>query len=64
MATSAITTGTIPAMTKVVRSPIAYDTGPAIAIETGIRHTDTKKSSDATRPSSCGGTRRWSSVPR
>ena len=47
-----------------MRRPIASDTGPASAIETGIRLIETKKSSEATRPSMCGGTRRWSSVPQ
>jgi hypothetical protein len=47
-----------------VRSPIASATGPARAIEIGIRLTETKKSSDETRPSSSGGTRRCSSVPQ
>ena len=54
----------MPAIRNVVRSPIASETGPASAIEIGIRLTETKKSSDATRPSMCGGTRRWSSVPQ
>ena len=45
-------------------TPIASETGPASAIETGIRLIETKKSSEATRPSSSGGTRRWSSVPQ
>ena len=40
------------------------ETGPASAIETGIRLIETKKSREATRPSMCGGTRRWSSVPQ
>jgi hypothetical protein len=44
--------------------PTASDTGPASAIDTGIRRTETKKSSDATRPGMCGGTRRCRSVPQ
>jgi hypothetical protein len=48
----------------VVRIPIACETGPASAIEIGIRLTETKKSSEATRPSMCAGTRVWRSVPQ
>ncbi len=44
--------------------PIASASGPASAIETGISEMLTKKSSEETRPSRCGGTRRWSSVPQ
>ena len=51
-------------MKKVLRRPMASETGPARAIETGIRLTDTKKSSEATRPRRSGGTRRWRSVPQ
>ena len=51
-------------MKKVLRSPIASATGPASAMDTGISETLTKKSSEATRPSRCGGTRRCSSVPQ
>ena len=54
VATTATTTGTMPAMKKVLRSPIASATGPASAIEIGISETLTKKSSEATRPSRCG----------
>ena len=64
LATTAATPGTTAAITNVVRRPIASDTGPASAIETGIRLIETKKSSEATRPSRCGGTRRCSSVPQ
>ena len=64
MAAAAKTPGATPAMKNVVRRPIASATGPARAIETGIRLTETKKSSEATRPSSSGGTRRWSNVPQ
>ena len=64
MATTANTTGVMPATRNVFLTPIASATGPASAIETGIRLTDTKKSSEATRPSRCAGTRRCSSVPQ
>ena len=64
MARAATTSGTTPAMKNVVRRPIASDTGPARAIDTGIRLSETKKSSDETRPTSAAGTRRWRSVPQ
>ena len=64
IATTAKTSGATPATRKVLASPIASETGPASAIETGIRLTETKKSSEATRPSRSGGTRRCSRVPQ
>ena len=39
-------------------------TGPAMAIDSGMNASDTKKSRLDTRPSMCGGTRRCSSVPQ
>ena len=33
-------------------------------MDTGIRLSETKKSSDETRPTSAAGTRRWRSVPQ
>ena len=64
IAATARNTGTLPASTKVIGMPIHSPTGPAIAIDTGIRASETKKSRLETRPSRCGGTRRCSSVPQ
>jgi sorbitol-specific phosphotransferase system component IIBC len=44
--------------------PIHSPTGPATAMDTGIRASETKKSRLETRPSRCGGTRRCSRVPQ
>lgn len=44
--------------------PTSSLTGPASAIDRGISERDRKKSRLETRPSSSGGTRRWSSVPQ
>jgi hypothetical protein len=45
-------------------SPKAAPAGPAIAMETGIRTSETKKSRLETRPRKPSGTRRWSRVPQ
>src|SRR5215203_6387975 len=64
MAARARKPGTIPATTKTVVIPKAAPAGPAIAMETGIRASETKKSRLDTRPRRPSGTRRWSRVPQ
>src|SRR5215203_2134130 len=63
MAARARKPGTIPA-TKTVVSTKAAPARPAIAMETGIRASETKKSRLDTRPRRPSGTRRWSRVPQ
>ena len=64
MAMTARTGGTNAAIANVALNPIASPTGPAMAIDNGIRARLTKKSRLDTRPNSAGGTRLWSSVPQ
>ena len=61
---TASTVGTSPAIRNAGAMPIASPTGPAIAMETGISASETKKSRLDTRPSRAGGTRRCSRVPQ
>ena len=64
MATTAMTGHTVPATRKMSPTGSTSAAGPARAMETGIRASETKKSRLETRPSMCGGTRRCSSVPQ
>ncbi len=54
----------MPAMTKIAQMGMTEANGPASAMDTGISASETKKSSEETRPSMCGGTRRCRSVPQ
>ena len=54
----------VPATRKISPDGSTAAAGPASAMETGIRASDTKKSRLETRPSRCGGTRRCSRVPQ
>jgi hypothetical protein len=64
MATTAMTGHTVPATRKMSHRGSSSAAGPARAMETGMRASETKKSRLETRPSRCGGTRRCSSVPQ
>ena len=55
---------TLPATRKISQMGRTSAAGPASAMDTGISASDTKKSRLEIRPSRCGGTRRWSSVPQ
>ena len=64
IATTAMTGHTVPATRKISPTGSTSAAGPARAMETGMRASETKKSRLETRPSRCGGTRRCSSVPQ
>jgi hypothetical protein len=49
---------------SVVSTPMAFDTGPVSAKDTGVRPIETNQSSECTRPRSSGGTREDISVPQ
>src|SRR3954447_10938790 len=57
------TVGAAPATLSVASTPMAFDTGPVSANDTGVRPIDTNQSSECTRPRSAGGTREDISVP-
>jgi hypothetical protein len=64
MAMTAMMGHTPPATTKISQMGRTSAAGPAMAMDTGISASETKKSRLDTRPRRWGGTRRWSSVPQ
>ena len=56
--------GSTPASTSVASTPIAFDTGPVSANDSGVRPIETNQSSECARPRRSGGTREDMSVPQ